>query len=100
MAKKITDLQNYTTPQNNDVMPIVDVGNNATKKLTIGTLKTTIVGSDVGFFELLGISSPSLPNANAVRFYVTSSGTSPNKEVALKAKFEDGSEVIIASVLI
>jgi len=100
MAKRIVDLQNYTTPQNNDVLPIVDVNNGVTKKVSVGTLKNTIVGSDAGFFELLGISSPSSPNANAVRFYVTVSGTSPNKEVALKAKFEDGSEVIIASVLI
>lgn len=34
MAIRITDLTNYTTPANNDVIPIVDVANGITKKVT------------------------------------------------------------------
>lgn len=36
--QKITQLTNYTTPQSSDVLPIVDVGNSITKKVTIANL--------------------------------------------------------------
>jgi hypothetical protein len=32
--------------------------------------------------------------------YVTASGTTPNREIAWKVKTEDGTEIIIASILV
>jgi len=39
---KISELQSYTTPQDNDVQPIVDTANTTTKKITWQTIKTKI----------------------------------------------------------
>jgi len=39
---KITDLPQYTNPQDNDVKVIVDVGNNVTKKITWASIKNAL----------------------------------------------------------
>jgi len=38
---RITDLPDYTTPQSTDVLPIVDITNNVTKKITVDNLMNT-----------------------------------------------------------
>lgn len=40
--KKITELTNYTPPLDADVLPIVDIANNTTKKLTWANIKATL----------------------------------------------------------
>ncbi len=43
---KINDLSNYADPVSNDVLPIVDIGNDLTKKVSIANLvKNAGVGS-------------------------------------------------------
>ncbi len=42
---KITDLTNYTTPLADDVLPIVDVANSSTKKVTVNNLRGYIDSS-------------------------------------------------------
>ena len=38
--RKILELENYTSPQDSDVLPIVDTANTTTKKISISLLKT------------------------------------------------------------
>lgn len=48
MAKKITELTTYTTPQDNDVFAIVDIALSQTKKITWETLKSNILSGTSG----------------------------------------------------
>ena len=66
----------------------------------IGTLPSTRLDISDGAFTMKAMTAPDTPSSDNVVQYVTASGTSPNREVALKAKFEDGQEVIIASRLV
>jgi hypothetical protein len=40
--KRISELNNYTLPIDTDLLPIVDVTANETKKITLANLKTNI----------------------------------------------------------
>lgn len=67
---------------------VTDIGNTTTNGITISTLTQT------------STTAPSTPVANSTVMYVTASGTTPNREIAWKVKTEDGSEIIIASILV
>ena len=43
---------------------------------------------------------PATPASEKVKVFVTANGTTPTREVAWKAKLENGDEVILASLLI
>jgi hypothetical protein len=51
-------------------------------------------------FVFNATTEPSSPEPDKASLYVTASGESPNRQVALKCKFEDGTEVTLASVLV
>lgn len=67
---------------------VTDIGNTTTNGITISTLTQT------------STTAPSTPGANSTVMYVTASGTTPNREIAWKVKTEDGTEIIIASILV
>jgi len=56
---------------------------------------------DINLDELIftARSVPNTPIPDSVTVYVTTSGVSPNKEVAFKIKNESGEEIILSSVL-
>jgi hypothetical protein len=53
-----------------------------------------------GALTLNVVEAPSTPDSDQIYMYVTSSGISPNNEIALKTKLPNGDEIIIASTLI
>jgi hypothetical protein len=53
-----------------------------------------------GATEVVAKDAPSTPAADNARLYVTASGATPNREIALNVKFEDGTVVILSSVLV
>ena len=58
------------------------------------------VGLIEDYLELTSVVTPVAPSADHGILYFTASGTSPNREVALKFKNEDGIEVIVSSWLV
>lgn len=67
---------------------VTNIGNTTTNGITISSLTET------------AMAAPSTPAANAMVMYVTTTGTSPNKEVAWKIKNEAGEEIIITSTIV
>ncbi len=53
-----------------------------------------------GTFQSSLKDAPGTPAADNSYSYITASGTTPTREIAAKIKFEDGSEFVIASVLV
>lgn len=71
--------------------------------VTVNSSETGLAFSNNIAFDYLSFSSqasPSTPSADTSKMYMTSSGSSPNREVALKMKNELGDEIIISSVLV
>jgi hypothetical protein len=91
----ITFLNLADTPANytNSSNLLVAVNNSANGLAYIDT----IIISD---FTLEAEVAPLTPAANAMTIYVTTSGATPNKEVAFKIKNEAGEEVILSSILV
>lgn len=57
---------------------------------------------NVSLSEMIHVAmvAPGTPANDSITVYVTSTGTTPNKEVAYKIKNEWGEEVILSSILI
>ena len=53
-----------------------------------------------GTFQQSLKSAPSTPSDNNSYTYLYASGTTPNREVGIKMKFEDGTEFIVASTIV
>ena len=53
-----------------------------------------------GALSFLAMTAPASPAVDKAALYVEATGTSPNREVALKVKFQDGSVAILASVTV
>jgi hypothetical protein len=73
------------------------VWDNSSKRLGIGG--TPSVGLDIAAnaMEIASMTAPASPAGDNVRVFVTASGTTPNRVVSYIVKFEDGTEVVIAS---
>jgi len=70
-------------------------------KLGIGkTLPDEKVDISSGAIQLEAMLAPLDPGADKVKTYVTAVGIHPSREVAWKCRLEDGSEVILASLLV
>ena len=105
---KITDLTAYTDAASTDVLPIVDVSNNVTKKISISTLlKATPLGSaaapaiaidgdpNTGIYSL-GADQLAVSTAGTGRLFIDSSGRvgigtgSPGSQGGQKLTVSDG----------
>jgi len=53
-----------------------------------------------GALSFLAMTAPASPAVDKAALYVEATGTSPNREVALKVKFQNGSVAILASVTV
>lgn len=67
---KISQLQSYTNPQNSDVQPIVDVANNATKKISWSSIKSSLLS----YFSSIFVSGPSSSTDEAVVIFDGTTG--------------------------
>ena len=61
------------------------------------TFSNNVTLSDIAFTSQ---AAPGTPSSDSMRMYMTSSGSSPNKEVAIKFKNELGEEIILSSILV
>ncbi|HHT9124281.1 MAG TPA: hypothetical protein ACFYD6_00515 [Candidatus Brocadiia bacterium] len=64
------------------------------------TTPDTRLDIEDGAISFKGMTAPGNPVSDKVALYVTASGTTPNRTVALKCKFQDGTETMLASVLV
>lgn len=67
---------------------VTNIGNTTTNGISITSLTET------------AITAPATPAASSMVMYVTTTGASPNKEIAWKIKNEAGEEIIISSVIV
>lgn len=66
-----------------------------------GGIPVFLIGGTVtNPISLLAVSEPPTPPANTVIIYVMVTGTSPNKQVDFKCKFEDGSVATLQSFIV
>ena len=77
--KKISDLTDYTPPLDADIIPIVDIANGITKKVTLANLKAALAGYALQVCNLL--HSP----ADATTYYIgTQVGVTPTTTQGLR----------------
>jgi hypothetical protein len=69
-------------------------------KIGIGKTPDEKVDILSGAIQLEAMLAPTNPASEKVKTYVTAAGSTPNREVAWKCILEDGSEVILASLLV
>jgi hypothetical protein len=67
---KISQLPSYTNPQDNDVLPIVDIANSTTKKITWSSIKSALKS----FFDNLYVTGPSSAGNNNVVLFNGTTG--------------------------
>jgi len=85
---------------NSDTNTPLIKGDFSTAYLGIATDPSCRLDIGNGELEMEDVGTMNTPAADNVRLGVVASGTSPNRTVALTAKFEDGTEVTLASVVV
>ncbi len=89
MDKDITQLNNYTSPDASiDVIPIVDVANNETKKITRNNL-LEITGAPLGTTDTQSVQNKTLDNTNTIavkdNLFTIQDGVDPTKQAQFQA---------------
>jgi hypothetical protein len=83
----------------NDIRPYIELGTYRVNTLSLELSNTKVIDIDRSFIINKVAISPNQTH-NTIKMYMEVTGDSPTQERALKCKLEDGSEVIISSVLI
>ena len=83
----------------NDIRPYIELGTFRVNTSQLQVNYTKVIDTDTSII-VNRVSSAPEHEFNTIKVYMDSSGSSPTQERALKCKLEDGSEVIISSVLV
>lgn len=106
MSVHVNDIQDEITAIETEIGTLPKGGyGDVTARLTDLVDKTnaqTVAGVKTLTAELqqTAVATPSSPSSNNIYLYTTASGTTPNREIALKCKNEAGIETVIYSWLV